>query len=116
LIAQVVLTLALPIVAVPFGAQIALSVLIGAAVCLLATAAFALSVFRRYRAQRPDKLLMRFYGAEVVKLALVLGLFAVAFTAVEDLNLPALLAAYFVVQVLPAILAPNWGVDSKRER
>lgn len=116
LIGQVVLTLVLTAAALPFGTHIALSVLIGAAVCLLATAVFAFWVFRRYSAQRPDLLLMRFYGAEVAKLVLVLGLFAVAFLTVKEINLPVLLTAYFVVQVLPTVLAPRWGAGSKPER
>lgn len=113
---QALLTLTLTVAAVPFGAHVALSVLIGAASCLLATAVFAFWVFRRYRAQRPEALVMRFYGAEIAKLALVLGLFAIAFATVDGLVLPLLLAAYFVVQLLPTVLAPRWGADPKRER
>jgi ATP synthase protein I len=116
LIGQVVLTLALTVAALPFGAHVALSALIGAAACLSATAVFAFWVFRRYSARRPDLLVMRFYGAEIVKLALVLGIFAVVFATVEDISLPALLAAYLVVQVLPTVLAPIWGAGSRPER
>jgi ATP synthase protein I len=116
LVGQAVLTLVLTAAALPFGTRVALSVLIGAGICLLATAVFAFWVFRRYSAQRPDLLLMRFYGAEVAKLVLVLGLFAVAFATVKEINLPALLAAYFVVQVLPTVLAPRWGAGAKPER
>jgi ATP synthase protein I len=116
LFGQTVLTVVLTVAALPFGAHIALSVLIGAAVCLLATAVFAFWVFRRYSAQRPDLLLMRFYGAEVAKLVLVLGLFAAAFLTVKEINPPVLLTAYFVVQVLPTVLAPRWGAGSKPER
>lgn len=116
LIAQLFLTLGLTAVALPFDARVALSLLIGSAVCLLATAVFAFWVFRRYSAQRPEMLVMRFYGAEVVKLALVLGLFAIAFAMIDGLNVAALLAAYFVVQVLPTVFASNWGAGSKRER
>jgi ATP synthase protein I len=116
LIAQLALTLVLPVMAIPFGSSAAVSVLIGAAACLLATAFFAFWVFRSYRAQRPDQILLRFYGAEVVKLGLIIGSLAMAFATIDGLNLPALLAAYFVVQVLPAIFAPRWGAEPKRER
>ena len=116
LLAQLAMTLVLPVATLPFGASVATSVLIGAAACLLATAVFAFWVFRRYHAQRPDKLLMRFYGAEVGKIAVALGLFVVAFVTVDRLNLPALLAAYFAVQVLPAVFAPRWGASPKSER
>ena len=116
LIAQLALTLILTAVAAPFGASAAVSVLIGSGACLLATGVFAFWVFRRYQAQRPDVLLMRFYGAEVAKLAVVLGLFTAAFATIDDLILPALLAAYFAVQVLPAVFAPSWGAAPKSER
>ena len=53
LFAQLMLTLVLTAVAVPFGASLALSVLIGSAVCFLATSVFAVRVFQRYRAQAP---------------------------------------------------------------
>jgi len=116
LIAQLALTAILTAVAVPFGMPAAISVLIGSTACFLATAVFALWVFRRYRAQRPDELLLRFYGAEVVKLAVAIGSLVFAFVTIEGLNLPALLAAYFAVQVLPAVFAPRWGAATKRER
>ena len=45
------------------------------------------------------------YGAEIVKIVLILALFAVAFATLKDLNLPALLGAYFAVQVMPALFA-----------
>ena len=51
---------------------------------------------------------MRFYGGEIIKLSLILGLFVAAFTMIEGLNLPALLIAYFAVQVLPAVFASGW--------
>jgi ATP synthase protein I len=103
---QSALVLILSAAALPFGLNVALSALIGSAVCLVANSVFAFWVFRQYRAQEPGSVLMRFYGAEIVKLSLILGLFAVAFATIEGLNLPALLAAYFAVQVLPAVFAP----------
>jgi ATP synthase protein I len=89
--------------------MVALSVLIGTGVCLLANSIFALWVFRQYRAQDPGSLVMRFYAAEIIKLSLILGLFAAAFTTIEGLNLPVLLIAYFAVQVLPAVFASSQG-------
>ncbi len=91
--------------AVPFGAMALQSAAIGAAICLLANWIFALRVFSRYSAQAPDELVLRMYGAEVIKIVMILGLFSVAFATVEDLNLPAMLGTYFAVQVLPALFA-----------
>jgi ATP synthase protein I len=102
---QALLALVATVVALPFGGHVALSALIGAAACLSANALFAVSVFRSYRAQEPERILLRIYGAEVAKLALILGLFSVAFVTVEDLNLPVLLGAYLVTQVASPIIA-----------
>lgn len=102
---QVVFALLAILIALPFGASALKSAGIGAGVCLLANWVFARRVFRRYRAQQPGELVMRMYGAEVVKIVLILTLFAIAFATLENLNLPALLGAYFAVQVLPAFLA-----------
>jgi ATP synthase protein I len=114
---QLGMTLAVTALALPFGVSAAVSVLIGAGVCLVANSVFALWVSRSYRAQEPGALVARFYGAEIAKLGLILGLFAVAFANLPELNLPALLAAYFAAQVLPAILASaRWGAGTTRER
>jgi ATP synthase protein I len=93
------------LVALPFGFAALKSAAIGAGVCLFANWVFALRVFRRYRAQQPGELAMQIYGAEVIKIVLILALFSVAFATLEDLNLPALLGTYFAVQVLPALFA-----------
>jgi ATP synthase protein I len=105
LVWQIALAVAAVLIALPFGSVVLFSASIGAGVCLLANWVFALRVFRRYRAQRPDELVMRMYGAEIIKIVLILALFAIAFATVQDLNLPALLGTYFAVQVLPALFA-----------
>jgi ATP synthase protein I len=113
LVVQFVIALVLAVAAWPFGTSILISVLIGAAVCLLANSIFAVWVFGRYQAQEPGSLLIRFYGAEIIKLSLILGLFAIAFKVIEGLSVPALLAAYFAVQVFPAVFAAGW--DARRD-
>lgn len=57
---------------------------------------------------------MRFYSAEVGKIALLLGLFAAAFAAIDGLVLPWLLGSYFVIQVIPPILAAQNAQSSPR--
>ena len=116
LVTQLALSLILSAAALPFGLSVALSILIGGVVCLAANSAFAFWVFRQYRARELGSLMMRFYAAEIVKLSLVLGLFAIVFMTIEGLNLPALLAAYFAVQVLPAGFASAWDTRKTRER
>lgn len=91
--------------ALPFGVSVAVSVLIGAGSCLAANALFAALVFRGYRAPEPARLVMRIYGAEILKIVLILGLFTIAFVTLDDLNLPVLLGAYLAVQVIPTLIA-----------
>ena len=102
---QAILTLVATLAAMHFGSMPALSVLIGGGACLVANTAVVLWMFRDYRAQAPGALVVRFYGAEVVKIALLLGLFAAAFATIDGLNVLVLLGSYFAVQVLSPIFA-----------
>ncbi|MBP6243294.1 MAG: ATP synthase subunit I [Chromatiaceae bacterium] len=113
LVLQVVLTLILAVSGLALSQGAALSILIGGGACILATALFAATVFGPYRAGRPEALLGKIVGAEIGKLLLVVGIFVYAFAKVKGLVVPAMLAAYFAVQVLPAMIAPYWGAGSK---
>jgi len=106
---QSIFGLILTIIALPFGSPVAISVLIGAGTCWLANALLVVWVFRAYRAQAPARLVLRFYSAEVAKIALILALFGVAFAIYDELNIPALLGAYFLVQVIPTLIAAQTG-------
>ncbi len=106
---QVIFGFGALVMASPFGVSVALSVLVGAGTCLLANALLAAWVFRDYRAQEPARLVLRFYGAETAKIALVLGLFAVAYATLDDIEIPVLLGAYFLVQVVPTLIAAQFG-------
>lgn len=110
---QFVLTLVLTALAAIFGIKPALSVLVGGGVCTLANAILAFWVFKPYRAQEAGLMVMRFYLAEIIKIAFILVMFGVAFVLIEGLNLPALLGAYFVVQVIPVLMAPAGGAVKK---
>jgi ATP synthase protein I len=105
LVTQAILAPIAGVSTLAFGILPALSALIGGAVCLVANGAVVLWVFRDYRAQAPEALVLRLFGAEAIKVALVLGLFAAALVLVEALSLPFLLGGYFAVQVLSPILA-----------
>jgi ATP synthase protein I len=113
LVIQVILTLILAGGVMAFSGAAALSILIGGGTSVLATALFAASVFGPYEARRPEALLGRIIGAEIGKLILVIGLFVFAFARVDGLNVPAMLAAYFAAQMLPAMIAPYLGAGSK---
>ncbi|EGV28002.1 ATP synthase I chain [Thiorhodococcus drewsii AZ1] len=106
---QVVFGLALVVFALPFGGSVALSVLLGAGICLMATALLAAWVFRGYRAQQPERLVLRFYSAETAKIVFVLGSFGAVYAVFEGINVPALLGAYFMVQVIPTLIAALFG-------
>lgn len=113
LVLQVVLTLILAVSGLALSQDAALSILIGGGACILATALFAATVFGPCRAGRPEALLGKIVGAEIGKLLLVVGIFVYAFAKVKGLVVPAMLGAYFVAQVLPAMIAPYWGAGSK---
>ncbi|MTW22837.1 ATP synthase subunit I [Allochromatium palmeri] len=106
---QSIFGLILTIIALPFGSPVAISVLIGAGTCWLANALLVVWVFRAYRAQSPERLVLRFYSAEVAKIAVILVLFGTAFAVYDELNIPALLGAYFLVQVIPTLIAAQTG-------
>jgi len=88
---------------------VAVSAILGGGIATLSNAVFAYWIFKRYRADQLQVLMARFYGAEVAKIGLALGLFSLAFVYVKPLNLPALFGAYLVVQVMPVLLTPRSG-------
>ena len=102
---QVVLTLVLAGSAAVYDTTAGLSALIGGGVTTLANGLFAVVVFGRYRAQDAGKLVFRFYGAELLKLSVVVAMFAATFIWVAPVNLVTLFGAFFIVQVLPPLLA-----------
>lgn len=112
---QIFITLTLTAGAFLISRPIGLSVFVGAGACTAANGLFALLVFKRYRAQEPGVLLMRFYSAEIIKIALVLAVFVAAFVVLEEVNLPALLGTYVIVQVLPTLLASETGAARTKE-
>ncbi len=91
--------------ALPFGMNAMLAAALGAAACLLANWYFAFRVFQRYQAREPGRLLARIYGAELVKIAIALAIFGLAFATLDDPNPMALFGAYLAVQILPAMIA-----------
>ena len=79
--------------------------LIGGAAAVTGSALFALWVFGRYNAAEPGQIVARFYGGELIKIAAIVIVFAAAMKGLDDLNPVALFGAFFVVQVLPTLLA-----------
>jgi len=87
------------------GWRIARDVLIGGSVATLGSVVFALWVFGAYRAREPSRLVMRFYGGELVKILMVATVFGLAVVWLEDINPMAVFGAFLIVQVLPSLLA-----------
>lgn len=75
----------------------------------MANALLVAWVFRRYRAQQPERLVLRFYSAETAKIVFVLGSFGAVYAVFEGIHVPALLGAYFMVQVIPTLIAAQFG-------
>jgi len=110
LLIQVILTLVLSILGLSFGMLFSVSVLVGGGVCTFANSLLAYVMFGHYRASEPGQLVTRFYVAEILKLAVILALLSAAFLLIDGVSLPAILSAYFVVQVLPFLMASQWDV------
>ncbi|MCB1792198.1 MAG: ATP synthase subunit I [Gammaproteobacteria bacterium] len=105
LIAQAAATLVVTLIGLMFGLRAGFFALIGGATATIANALFAYWVFGRYRANEPGKLVGQFYGGELIKLAFIAAMFAVVIIWLDPLSPLALFGAFFVVQVLPPLLA-----------
>lgn len=105
LAAQVVATLVVTLLAGLFGVRAGLFAFIGGATATIANALFAYWVFGRYRAGEPGKLVSQFFGGELLKLAFVGFAFAGVIVWFDSLSPLALFGAFFVVQVVPPLLA-----------
>jgi ATP synthase protein I len=105
LVAQMVATLVVALIGLMFGPRAGFFALLGGAIATIANALFAFWVFGRYRAAEPGKLLAQIYGGEVLKLGFIAGTFAAVIVWLEPLSPLALFGAFFVVQVLPPLLA-----------
>ena len=105
LLAQAAATLVVTLIGLMFGLRAGFFALIGGATATIANALFAYWVFGRYRANEPGKLVGQFYGGELIKLAFIAAMFAVVIIWLDPLSPLALFGAFFVVQVLPPLLA-----------
>jgi len=105
LVAQAVATLLVTLIGLFFGLWTGLLAFVGGATATFANALFAFWVFGRYRADEPGRLVSRFYGGELLKLLFIVASFAVAVVWLDPLSPLALFGAFFVVQVLPPLLA-----------
>ena len=82
-----------------FGKTIALSGVIGGLIAAVANGFFAHRSFTRYRAQDPQKIAGRMFGAEIQKLVITGLMFGLTIVTITPLSIGALLGCYLFVQV-----------------
>jgi ATP synthase protein I len=82
-----------------FGITWALSGFFGALIAAIANGFFALRSFVDYRAQEPEKITGRMFGAEIQKLIMTGLLFGLTIVTFESVNISILLGCYLIVQV-----------------
>ena len=82
-----------------FGSVAALSGFIGAAIAAVANSYFAYRSFVHYRAQEPEKVAGRMFGAEIQKMIMTGFLFGLTIVTFKSVNIGLLLACYLIVQV-----------------
>jgi ATP synthase protein I len=112
---QTLTTIATGAAASLFDHALALSTVVGAGTGTLANAFFAFWIFRRYWAQAPGALVLRFYWAELAKITIALASFTAAYLSIDELRPTALLGAYLFVQVFPPMLACRGNAGRTRE-
>ena len=82
----------------------AYSALVGGTIGTLANLYSATRIFAPYRAQQPQKLLMRFYGTAITKFLLTIFMFAGAVFWMDPLSIPAMFGSYLAVQLVPVLV------------
>jgi len=105
---QLIFLFLLPIVLLVFDKTIAYSGFLGGLLAVVASSVMSLMVFRQYRAQEPEKVLAKFYSAEIVKIMITVTGFMLIIVLVNPLSFVTLIIVYFIIQILPAVLI-NYG-------
>jgi len=108
LLAQLLVTIALPLGFAVWGWAAACSALLGGLICLLPNAYFARRMFRHTGARAARQIVRSFYAAEAGKLAFTAILFGVIFAAVEWVAAPALFAGFIAVQIASWLVPLLW--------
>jgi len=101
---QLRITLGVSAVALLFGLVPGYSALLGGLVSLLSNAYFARKVLADKGASSAGHVMLVFYWAEIVKIAMAAVLIAALCASIEDINVMALIAGFFVVHMGGALL------------
>jgi ATP synthase protein I len=90
-----------------FGIRVGLSGAIGGLIAASANGYFAFRTFAHYRAQEPERLARRMFGAEIQKLLLTGLMFVLAIVYITPLSMGALLGCYLAVQVAVPLIVTH---------
>ncbi|MES9992589.1 MAG: ATP synthase subunit I [Candidatus Thiodiazotropha sp.] len=91
--------LSVGLVLLAFGKTVALSGFLGGLIAAAANGFFAYRSFTHYRAQDPQKIAGRMFGAEIQKLIVTGLMFGLTIVTISSLSIGALLGCYLFVQV-----------------
>jgi ATP synthase protein I len=103
ILVQLLTTLSISLVLLPFGRHLAVSALIGGGIATLTNWMVANKIFVPYRAQQPGQVVARFYSAEFQKILLTALLFGLAVVYVAPLNPVVMFGMYLVAYFVPTI-------------
>ena len=103
-LAQLLTTLVLSAILLIFDCVVAYSSLVGGLIATLASAWFAIKVFRVEPTVAAETLLTTFYVGEIYKFVFTGAMFVIAFVLIKPLSIVALLITYFIVHMTPAVL------------
>jgi ATP synthase protein I len=101
LLLQLGASIALPAGILAIDPVLAWSALTGGMIATLANAYLAWTLFSSQQEARPEKILAKFYGAEVGKIILTVMLFVAAIVMIKPLNIVALMGMYFLNTMIP---------------
>ncbi|MET0069464.1 MAG: ATP synthase subunit I [Candidatus Thiodiazotropha sp.] len=91
--------LSVGLVLLAFGKIVAYSGFIGGLIAAAANGFFAYRSFTHYRAQDPQRIAGRMFGAEIQKLIVTGLMFGLTIVTISPLSIGALLGCYLLVQV-----------------
>ena len=104
IITQLLITIVLSAALLIYDTTVAYSALAGGLIATLANAWFAIKVFRVEPTVAAGTLLAMFYVGEIVKIVFTGAMFVIVFILIKPLSVVALLVAYFLVHMTPAVV------------
>jgi ATP synthase protein I len=114
--AQLVLTLCFGLVLLAFGKAYAISGIVGGFAATVGNLLFARKLFGSYSAGEPGVMLGRIYGAEIVKLLVMMLIFAAAIKWYESLEIVAMLGVWIIVHLTPGAMIAVKGNNQESKR